>query len=505
MEKNRTYNSTKNMTFGFANKMVSMVLSFVGRAIFTQILAKEYLGITGLFGDVLVMLSLADLGLTTAMAYSFYRPLAEKDYKKISALIGFYRKMYLCIAAVVAVVGVAIVPFLDFFVKSKNPIPHLEVYYLICLADTVVSYLFVYKSSIITADQKASEISKYGMWINVLKLVGQSVILYITHNFICYLSVRIFTTLANNLVISYKANKMYPYIKEKVELEPHEKLTIFNNVKSVFLYKVSSVLLNGTDNIIISKIVGTVFVGLYANYNMIVVNLSSMAGIIFSSLTASLGNLIIKEKAEKRYEIFKVMQMVSFWLSGVFVVCMYFVTEEFVKLWVGKDYLLNHMALIVIVLNFYLAISLQPIWTFREATGLYMKTKYIMVITAVINIICSIVLGSLFGVAGIIAATFIAKITTYFWYEPYILYHDFFERKVFTYYFDHIKNLLTVLTAGVLSAYIVPNISANSYPLWIVKAGLYFIIVNAVYLLVNFRTKEFQMIMGKLKKALKPA
>lgn len=498
-DKSRTYNSSKNMMLGTANKLLSMILTFVGRAIFVRILAVEYLGITGLFADVLTMLSLADLGLGTAMAYSFYKPLADKNKEKIAALIQFYKRIYYYIAIIVAVIGIGIVPFLDYIVNVDNPIPHLEIYYLVMLANTVISYLFIYKSSIIIADQKGHIISKYEMWINVFKLVLQSVILYITHSYLFYILVTIATTVANNLIISANANRMYPYIKNKVALNSAEKKELFNNLKSVFLYKFSIVLVSGTNNIMISILVGTVSVGLFANYNTITTSLSGIVFIFFNSLTPSLGNLVVKEGPEKRHEIFKSMQMVSFWLSGIFVAGTYILVQDFVSIWVGEDYLLNETELLVIALNFYLGIVLQPLWSYREATGLYIKTKYVMLVTALLNLVLSIALGFYFGLAGILAANFLSRILTYFWYEPNILFKDFFNKKVIDYYISHAMNIVIVLGAIILAKLLTPNITEKSVFSWILEAVVCMVIVNLVYFARYFKTEEFRSILKKLK------
>ena len=167
----RVKNSTYNIVFGMLNKFVIMILTFVSRAIFLQVLSEDYLGINSLFSSILNMLSLADLGLGTAMAYSFYKPLAEKDEKKIASLTAFYKKVYNYIAAAVAIVGICIIPFLDLIVKTDQNIPHLRIYYFVFLMNTVVSYLFVYKSTIISADQKGYIISQYSIWVNVAKTV----------------------------------------------------------------------------------------------------------------------------------------------------------------------------------------------------------------------------------------------------------------------------------------------------------------------------------------------
>lgn len=494
----RMLKSANNLVYATINKIVMLVLTFVSRTIFLNVLSADYLGINGLFTDVLTMLSLADLGLGSAMAYSFYKPLAEKDEKQLAALICFYGKIYTCIAFAVALIGIAIVPFLRFIVNTESDVPNLELYYLVFLANTVISYLFVYKSTIISADQRSYLISKYSVWISLIKVVLQIVILYLTRNYLAYISVNLVTTLINNLLVSYKADKLYPFIKKREVLDSNDKKTIFDNIKSVFLYKLSGVVLNGTDNILISTLVGTAAVGLYSNYYIITYNISSFSQLFFNSITASVGNIVVKEDNNKKYETFKVMQMISFWMGGVFSVCVLLLAQEFIILWIGEKYLLPFGTLIAIVSNLYLALCLPPIWAYREATGLFQKTKYIMIITAVINIILSIILGKIYGIGGIIFATFIAKISTYFWYEPNLLFKKYFGKSCKEYYFHHVANLGLMLFATVLLGTILHLVPAKGWVLFGTKTILLFVGMNVVYLIRYVRTPEFCLIMSKM-------
>jgi O-antigen/teichoic acid export membrane protein len=497
---NRTGNSARNLALGLINKMVIIVLSFVSRAIFIHILSVEYLGINSLFGDILNMLSLADLGFGTAMVYSFYKPLAEHDENKLSALITFYKKVYNIIALGVATIGLALIPFLELIINLEEPIPHLKVYYVICLSNSVISYLFAYKSSIIRADQKGYIVSKYDIWIKLLKTIVQILVLYLTHSYFIFLSLNVLSTLVNNLIISHVANKNYPYIKETVMLSKEEKNSIFTNLKSVFLYKIAGVIMSGTDNIIISILVSTVAVGLYSNYYAITMNqLGAVTAIVFNSLTASVGNLIVKEKPEKRYEVYKSMQMVGFMISGIFITCLYFLTDEFIILWIGEEFLLGYKSLIVILLNFYLVVTFYPIRSFREATGLYQQIKYVLIITAILNIAFSFILGSYFGIAGVIGATVVAKLATIFWYEPYVLFKDFFGKKTRRFFVEHIINLILIMVSIVIIRSIMPSFENITVINWLIKATIAGSIVCVIYGIRYYRTEEFHNVVKKVK------
>ena len=499
----RTYNSLGNLTMSFVQRIVTILLTFVGRQIFLRVLTVEYLGINGLFADVLNMLTLADLGLTTAMAYSFYKPLAEKDEDKLAALIGFYRKVYNIIAVSVSVVGLALTPFLHYIINLEMEILYIEIYYLIALANTVISYLFVYKASIITADQKSRIITKYAVWLSMARIALQIIALLVTGSFMIFSLVTIFTTLANNLLISWKAIRLYPFIKRRVKLEGADKQDVFKNIKSVFIYKIADVIYKGTDNIFISVLIGTAVVGKYANYHLAVSNLSMIALMIFNSLAPSIGNLVAQESPEKRLQIFKVMQTASYWLSGFFVFCLFFLLDEFVILWLEREFVFDLFTKVAILLSLYTSMTLYPIVAFRSATGMYQKTKHVLLIAAVLKIILSIILGVNLGLPGIILATVISRMLTYAWYEPKILFRDFFDSSAAHYLYRNILNFLLLIGCIAAAHFLFPWQEVSGWLEWLLKGVAYTLAINAVYLLIYFRTPQFRFIADKIKEVLK--
>ena len=404
----RTTNSIKNIIFSLAFQLVTLILSFVNRTVFIWILGVNYLGISGLFSDILSMLSLADLGFGVALTYSMYDPLAKHDYDRLAGLINLYKKVYRIIALAVTLIGVALVPFLKYLIHLNKPIPHITLYYLLFLANTVASYLVVYKTSILTADQKEYKLNKYRSIFSVLQTTFMTIFLWLTHNYTVYLCVQVAFTYMQNFYCSYVAEKEYPFIKKKIELPFKDVKEIFKNLYSVFLYKISGVLLNATDNTLISVLIGTSVVGIYSNYSLIITRATNLINTVFYSLTASLGNLVVKENAERRFKVFQMMQSMSVILSTICVCGFTFLIQDFIRLWLGNKYILSNEVLIAIIINFYLGIILLPIWVYREATGLYQQTKYVMVLTAIINLVLSIVMGKVIGLAGILFASAIA-------------------------------------------------------------------------------------------------
>ncbi|WP_294358065.1 hypothetical protein [uncultured Clostridium sp.] len=489
----RTSKSIKNIIFGLLNQIVIIMLGFVSRAVFLKYLNETYLGINSLFTEILSMLSLADLGMATVMVYSFFEPLAKNDERKIKALLSFYKKIYQIIAACIMVIGIAIMPFLQFIVNTEQKIDSLYLYYLLFLLRTVISYLFVYKVSILNADQKNYVVSNISSITKVMTTVVQVIILSVTKNYLLYLVIDIFTTWLNNFWCAKKADKLYTFSNKKAELSKLEKKDILQTIKSGFLYKFSTVLLNSTDNTIISTMLGTIVVGLYSNYGLVISKLSVFVNTAFAAVNGSIGNLIVTADKKRRYEIFSIMQIISFFVSSICVVCCYTLMDNFITLWIGERYVLGKDVLVACLLNFYLSVVLQPLWAYRDATGLFRKTKYIMLCTAAINLILSIALGKVYGLSGIIFASAISRLITYCWYEPVVLFKEYFDINVYSFFGSQIYNFIICCILCFAVEFIMKNWIIYSWVQLIIKTVIIFFSACVCITIAHFWRKSFKV------------
>ena len=299
----RTIASITNIIYGILSQILVLLLGFAGRTIFIHYLSVEYLGINGLFSNILTILSLADLGLGTAVIYSLYKPLAQKDYDKVAALTNFYKNVYQKISLAVLVFGLILLPFLDIIVNLQNKIDNLYLYYILFVVNSSISYLYVYKTSIIIADQKSYLLKKYYVYSNVIKFILQGVVLISFQSFTLYLIVNILSTFINNYWGAQKAEQLYKLNNKVPEIDDNEKKCIFENVKAMFIYRISGIALNNITNICMSVFVGTIWVGYYSNYGMLVNSINSFLLIVISALQTSVGNFVNTEKIEKQFTL----------------------------------------------------------------------------------------------------------------------------------------------------------------------------------------------------------
>lgn len=494
----RTKSASMNAMSAIMNKIALLLIAFVSRKIFIKYIGIDYLGINGLFSNVLTLLSMADLGVGIAMNVSLYKPIAEKDFIKISALLNYFKEVYRIIAVAITIIGCGLMPFLKYIVNMDNNIPHLYLYYVIFVLKNTASYLFIYKSSILRADQKSYVINRLEIVIDFTRMIIQIIGVLAFKNYLLYIIVDVIAVIIHNIVISAVVDREYSFIDETARLNKKEKKSIFEDISSIFQYKIAWSLLNGTDNILMSIIVGTVYVGLYSNYYMVTSALELLVALIFNSLTASVGNMVATESAERRYTTFKSMQMVSYWICGNITIGVLFLIQDFISIIFGNEFQLDKLTVIAIVLNLFFSTCMRPVWTFREGTGMYKQIRYVMLVTAVVNLILSIVLGKLIGLSGIIFATSISKFVTYFWYEPKILFNKVFEKSVKKYFKSYLDNSVVTFVCIIICFFAINKLVGHTIFQWLIKAFICISIINAIYLIRYYKTDEFKEIKNKI-------
>lgn len=490
----RLTNTIRNTVVGFVAQLVVILLNFINRTIFIYYLGVEYLGLSGLFSNILSMLSLAELGIGVAISFSLYKPLGENDIRKTKALMNFYQLAYRIIGIVILGMGLCLVPFLDFLIKDKPDIPHFTLIYVLFLVNTVVSYFFTYKRSLLSADQKEYLNSVNRTIFSIIQCVGQFLVLFLTRNYLLYLVVVIICTLCSNIRISCECDKIYPYLKNNREkLTKEETRSLMKYVAAQLSHKVGGIVVSGTDNILTTSLVngGLVLVGLYSNYLLLINTIKSIITMFFTSVTASVGNLNAESNVEKSKEVFNKMFFLNMCFYGISASCIYNLANDFICLWIGKDYLLSSDIVIVIVINYYISGMRQTCQTYNTTLGLFWNDRFKPWIEAMINLVSSIILIRYFGFMGVLLGTLISTVTTSFWVEPYILYKHGFKMKLKDYFIRYGQYTAITLLSTVLCFYFTKPITVNSFVIWIVKAGIVGVLSLGIVILFFHSKPEF--------------
>ena len=435
----RTSNSIRNSSISIITQILTVIMDFIVKTIFIRILGNEYLGINGLFSNIITLLSIADLGIGLAIPYSLYKPLANKDTKKIQGLTNYYRRIYNIIGIIVLIIGLSITPFLKYIIKEMPNIPDIYFIYILFVTHSALSYFFVYKRFLIEADQKGSIISKITFACSIGLNITRITLLVITKNYILFLFCSIIFVLIQNIWYSKKANKLYPYIaiKNNEQISNEDKQEISKNVKSLLIYKIGNVITSGTDNIVISMFIGIIPVGIYSNYILIINSLNNILLQLFNAITSSIGNLVVTNN-ERSKNIFEKLNFFNFYIFSLFSVCIFVLINSFITLWLGNDYVLSTLTALTISINFYISGMQAVTNSFRSAYGLFYKAKYRPIIMVILNLVISIILVNFFGVLGVVLGTIISRLCTTSWIDPLVIYKYGFKENVHEYYKKYI-------------------------------------------------------------------
>lgn len=503
----RTVNSIRNAVTAVINQIIILLLNFISRKIFLEVLSIEYLGISSLFSSIITMLSLAELGIGTAITFSLYKPLAEKQEEVIIGIMKLFRRIYMIIGFVIIIIGILITPIVMNTIKLDKRIESLNLIYILFVLNSGISYFFSYSRTLIAADQKEYKLAIIDNICKILSVFFQSAFLIITSNYILYLIIQIIMTIIQNYMIYIKVNKNYTYLKsnENVYLPNSIKSNIKKNTFAMVIYKSAIVSVSGADNIIISSFLGTAVVGMYSNYYLVVSSIQTIVGKLISAVTASIGNTVAVEDEEKSYDIFERMQYICFWIFGFCSVSLYILLPPFIKIFFGKEYLLSNITLIIIIINFYLLGMQSTISVYRDALGLFNQGKFRPLFQGVLNIVISILLvKKLNSLSAVFLGTVISRVLTITWYDPYIVHKYGFNKlhRLFNFWCKYIKYLILTLTTMCITYFIATILNRDDTFMFIYKIIICILIPNFCFLFTTYKMKEYQKIKYQIKLVL---
>ena len=496
MGNSRLKNSALNLATGLLGRMLTIILNFAVRTIFIHCLDEAYLSVNGLYSNILTVLSLAELGFGSAMVYHMYEPMATHNYQKVAGLLLYFKKVYFVVGVVIVALGLCVIPFMDVIIKDKPDVPLLTLYYVVFLLNSGLSYCFAaYKGTLFSADQRDYVKTNVQNMASIIQAVLQVLLLLLFRAYLVYLLVQLAGTVFVNACVAYLAGKKYPEVSKykNEQLNDGEKQQLLKNTGALFLTKVGHVALNGTDNIFISAVVGVLWVGRLSNYTLICDSVTSVLCQITAAITGSLGNFFATEDKHAGYALFRKVEFLNFWLYGFSFIALATLLDPFIRIWAGERFVLGLPISIAIAINFFVAGYMNTLWVFRSTIGLFKQGKFRPILVAILNIVLSIFLGKLWGVFGVLFATFLSRAAISLWYDPLILHRYGFEvscKPFFARYFRRVLLLTTILIVMLTIRYVVLS-SATTVLRFAVVTMFTAIVPNAIFWLAYHRCEEY--------------
>ncbi len=507
MSNGRTKNSILNVSTSLLEYLIKTVLVFVTRTVLINKLGAEFLGLDGLYTNILSLLSVTELGLGGAVIFSMYKPIIDGDTEKLNILVHIYKKCYFYIGLAIFVMGLVLMPFLPRIINSSYDFGNIYGLFAIYMLQTLATYwFFAYKEAIMIAHQRKYKLTFAINFTAVLKFVLQLTSLIAFQSFVMYIISGLITTLIKNILVARIADREHPYAKKYngKKLERAEKKILVKNVFGMSLYRISSAVMNSTDNIIISAFINITIAGIYSNYLLIVMNIKNILNTIFTSMTSSVGNLFAEGDREKSEFIFRCLNFMNFWLYGFAGICLWELLNPFINVWIGKEYLFEYAVVLVIVLNFVTDGLQQAVILYKDACGLFWKGKLRPIFSAGLNIIISIILVRPLGILGVILGSIISRMVTTWWFDPILVYKNAFQRSAVGYFFRYARSMLLIVLAAVLIDGLAGFVDVDGFTNLLMRFALCLIIPNILFWAIFRKSEEFvyirTIVMSKLRR-----
>ncbi|MBO5564793.1 MAG: polysaccharide biosynthesis protein [Lachnospiraceae bacterium] len=503
----RVVYAERNIFFGYVGQIATAILSFYLRRIFILHLSETLLGINSIYTNVLSILSMAELGIGTALNYSLYAPLAEGNREKIKGYLDMYRKAYRVIAIVVAVLGLCFVPFLRYLIKGPEGVSlrELTIYYLIFLFNTVTTYLVSYKYSLVNAEQKNYIQTNILTITKIITVFFQIIVLITIGNFLAYLLTDSAIQLIQKIFVSRYLDKKYPIFTERefVELSGEEKSAVWSKTKALLLHRIGDVMRLQTDALVISSLIQVTVAGFVDNYNMVINAVSNMVNVVFNSVISGFGNLVAVESKERQKEVFQAYRFFGAWVYGLSATGFLILLTPLIKLWLGEYWTLPSFVVSLITVDFFFKGDRIINSNFKTAAGVFEEDKYLALIQGVVNLVISVVLAMKIGLPGVFIGTvisgLIANIT-----KPFIIYHTIFKENVISYFADTLRyGLATAVSAFLckgLSRILMPTVTIYSFLMMLLIVTAVF---NGIFYMLFRNRAEFAYLKGIVKRRLK--
>lgn len=500
MADSRSKNVSRNIIFAFTNKMVGFILPFIARTIILYLLGKNFLGIGSLFSSILSFLSMAELGLSSALVYTMYKPVVDQDEDKICALLSYYKWFHRRIGLVMLGLGTALMPFLPYLIKGDVP-EGINVYILfyIYLMNSVISYFFAgYKQSILTAHQRSDLISKIKIGVEFSVEIGQIVVLVLFKNFYVYALVPMAGKILTNLMNEYVTNKLYPTLQCRGKISAEDRNAIRKRVSGLVGTKLNSIVVHSADMMVISAFLGLSDTAAYGNYYYILNAVSAFVALFFSSMTASVGNSIVTETLEKNLVLFKRIEFINAWISGWSAACLLCLYHPFMEFWTHGKTMYPIGVEILLTVYFFVYTVQKTMFLFKDASGIWYEDRFRPYACMILNVFFNIVLVQIIGIYGVVLSTIIAFAISIPWVNR-TLFSALFKR-------SSIPNLMTIgyyilVTICVATVtYIVTAPICYGLKGILIRAVICVVLPNIMFLFFYGFKKEFKWLLDRFLK-----
>lgn len=505
----RTKKSMKNSIVAISFTLASICLQFFSRKIFLNYLGSEVLGLNTTVVNLLQFLNIAELGIGAATTFSLYKPLREKDTETLNDIVALQGHLYKRIACFIIAGAVILSLFFPLiFKKITLPLWYTYASFAVMLLSSLLGYFVNFRQVLLSANQEDYKIAYSFRTITMIKIVFQMIFIYLfsDNGYIWWLIWEAVFAVIASISLNRMISKSFPYIKSSSKSYKTLKESyswIITKIKQLFFHKIGGFVLSQCSTIIIYALISLSMVAYYGNYMLIINGVTAIISALFNSLGAGVGNLVAEGNYSKIKQVFVELFSIRFFIVAVVCYLVYTLTPEFIKLWIGNEYLLSNETLIILTATLYIGLFRFTVDSFLNAYGLF-QDVYAPLAEGAINITLSIILGKMYGLDGILTGVLISQIVVIAIWKPYFLFTRKMKGMAKTYIQIYIKHLVQLAVVCGL-AYLILNLIIihlpENYVGLLIKSIILIMIFGSLLFASLYLTKSgIQMFVSRILK-----
>jgi len=480
-------------------QIVVMISGFILPKVMLSQYGSEINGLVTSITQLISYLTLVEAGLSGATVYSLYKPLADNNIERINRILAaakkfYYRAGYLFLGLVVG--GAFLYPL---FIKTEL-LSYSEIAFLFTILGTngVLEFFTLAKyRALLTADQKTYVISLASI---IQVILNVSIITFLSYNgcsIVITRLVAITAILFRTIILWIYCRKRYKYLNFSVSPD----YSSMDKRWDALYLQIIGIIHSGAPVLIATFLLTLNDVSVYSVYLIVVNGINSILSIFTSGLSATFGDIIARQETENFKKAFRQFEYVFYILLTIVYSITMMSYIPFIKVYTrGADInYINPSLAILMTINGYLYNLKTPFGMLTISAGKYRESRIQITIQGLLEIVCGIILATVWGLNGIVIGSIISN-----------LYRDidfkFFAPKHLTHYsfassfVMWIRSLCSLLVICFV-VYFIPNGYVNNYLSWIVYTLITCVISVSVTLFVNivFDLSTFKNVCYRLK------
>ncbi|MGN1311390.1 MAG: hypothetical protein ACI4U4_00075 [Bacilli bacterium] len=494
---------TKKTALNFISDVIPLlIISLLGiykLKLFIQVLGDETLGLYQLFSQIMIYVAVVDGGLSSAVLFSLYKPNANGDKKKFNSLLAGAFKSFSFIGMIVFGIAFLASFFVPLFIKDCSfSYWYVVLTFLLFALSNTIGYFFVPYTCLLEVKEKKYIYNLTSQIGQIVLSVAEIIMLLLNIRFEFILLMHSIVKLLSYLAELYICKKMFPDIKLCQKEKDYE---FKKHIKSLVFHKINGLIGSNVDTIIISSFMGLKMVAIYSTYNYIINMMKNILGKIQTSMTAIVGNYLVKTK-NKVYELYEEFDSMLFYIAIIICVPLTLAIDEFIDIWYEGTIQTNFLIAVSFVAILFTYIIKMDTNLFVSAGGLYKETKYCALTDTIVNLTLSLILVNIIGIPGVLIATAVSVFIAEYILKTIVVHKNIFKISPSKYFIRNIKFFVLYIIDLVGGYYLINLFTITNIGIWFL-VFLIFTILNALLILLLFYFMHETKFMGRIKVLLK--